>query len=37
MWFAEEEDKLGKHQEVYKGWADGVFYSCENTQGSLQL
>ena len=29
MWFAEEEDILGKHQEFYKGWADGVFYSCD--------
>ena len=28
-WFAEEEDILGKHQEFYKGWADGVFYSCD--------
>ena len=29
LWFAEEEDVLGKHQEFYKGWADGVFYSCD--------
>ena len=29
LWFAEEEDILGKHQEFYKGWADGVFYSCD--------
>ena len=25
LWFAEEEEILGKHQEFYKGWADGVF------------
>ena len=29
LWFAEEEDILGKNQEFYKGWADGVFYSCD--------
>ena len=29
LWFAEEEDILAKHQEFYKGWADGVFYSCD--------
>ena len=29
LWFAEEEDILGKYQEFYKGWADGVFYSCD--------
>ena len=29
LWFAEEEDIIGKHQEFYKGWADGVFYSCD--------
>ena len=29
LWFAEWEDILGKHQEFYKGWADGVFYSCD--------
>ena len=29
LWFAEEEEILGKHQEFYKGWADGVFYSCD--------
>ena len=29
LWFAEEEDILGKHQEFYKGWAAGVFYSCD--------
>ena len=29
LWFAEKEDILGKHQEFYKGWADGVFYACD--------
>tara|TARA_B100000524_G_scaffold318886_1_gene198589 strand:- start:119 stop:607 length:489 start_codon:yes stop_codon:yes gene_type:complete len=29
LWFAEEEDILGKQQEFFKGWADGVFYSCD--------
>ena len=29
LWFAEEEDIVGKHQQFYKGWADGVFYSCD--------
>ena len=29
LWFAKEEDILGKYQEFYKGWADGVFYSCD--------
>ena len=29
LWFAEEENILGKQQEFYKGWADGVFYSCD--------
>ena len=28
LWFAEEEDILGKHQQFFKGWADGIFYSC---------
>ena len=28
LWYAEEEDILGKHQEFFKGFADGVFYSC---------
>ena len=27
LWFAEEENILGKQQEFSKGWADGVFYS----------
>ena len=25
--FAEEEDILGKQQDFFKGWADGIFYS----------
>ena len=29
LWFAEEEEILDKHQEFHKGWADGVFYSCD--------
>ena len=29
MWFAKEEDIVGKQQEFYKGWADGAFYSCD--------
>ena len=29
LWFAKEEDILGKQQEFFKGWADGVFYSCD--------
>ena len=29
LWFAEEENILGKQQEFSKGWADGVFYSCD--------
>ena len=30
LWFAEEEDILGKQQEFFKGWADGTFYSCDH-------
>ena len=29
LWYAEEEDILGKQQAFFKGWADGVFYSCD--------
>lgn len=28
-WFSEPEEIIGKHQEFYKGWAEGVFYSCD--------
>ena len=28
LWYAEEEDIIGKQQEFFKGWADGIFYSC---------
>ena len=28
LWFAEEEEILGKQQEFFKGWSDGIFYSC---------
>ena len=27
-WFSKPEDIIGKYQEFYKGWAEGVFYSC---------
>ena len=29
FWFAEEANIFGKQQEISKGWADGVFYSCD--------
>lgn len=29
LWFAEEEDILGKLQEFFKERVDGVFYSCD--------
>ncbi len=29
LWFANEKDLLGKHQEFNKGFAQGVFYSCD--------
>lgn len=29
LWFAEEQDIIGKQQEFYKGWAEGAFYSCD--------
>ncbi len=29
LWFAEEVDILGKKQKFFKGWADGIFYSCD--------
>ena len=29
LWFAEEANIFGKQQEISKGWADGVFYSCD--------
>ena len=28
LWFAKEKDIIGKQQQFFKGWADGVFYSC---------
>ena len=28
-WFAEPDEIIGKYQEFYKGWAEGVFYSCD--------
>ena len=27
-WFSKPEDIIGKYQEFFKGWAEGVFYSC---------
>ena len=27
LWYAEEEDIIGKQHQFFKGWADGVFYS----------
>ena len=39
LWFAEEEDTLGKHQEFYKGWADGskkAFYVYEGAIITLE-
>ena len=29
LWYAEEEDIIGKQQQFFEGWADGVFYSCD--------
>ena len=29
LWFAEEEDILDKQQQFFKGWADGISYSCD--------
>ena len=28
-WFAKSENIIGKHQEFYKGFSEGVFYSCD--------
>ena len=29
LWYAEEKNILGKKQEFFKGWANGIFYSCD--------
>ena len=29
LWYAEEEEIIGKQQQFFKGWADGIFYSCD--------
>ena len=29
LWFAKKENIIGKYQEFNRGWADGVFYSCD--------
>ncbi len=29
LWYAEEKDILNKKQQFFKGWANGVFYSCD--------
>ena len=28
-WFSKSENIIGKHQEFYKGFSEGVFYSCD--------
>ena len=28
-WFAGTKEIIGKTQEFYKGWSEGVFYSCD--------
>lgn len=34
-WFSKPEDIIGKYQEFYKGWALGVFYSCNYAGQSM--
>ncbi|MAY69554.1 MAG: hypothetical protein CMK40_03450 [Porticoccaceae bacterium] len=34
-WFSKPEDIIGKYQEFYKGWAEGVFYSCNYAGQSM--
>ena len=29
LWYAEVKDILGKKQKFFKGWANGIFYSCD--------
>ena len=28
-WFADTKNIIGKTQDFYKGWSEGVFYSCD--------
>ena len=28
-WFSKSENIIGKYQEFYKGFSEGVFYSCD--------
>ena len=28
LWFGKENQIIGKFQQFNKGWADGIFYSC---------
>ena len=28
-WFADPSSIIGKDQEFFKGWAEGVFYECD--------
>ena len=34
-WFSKPEEIIGKYQEFYKGWAEGVFYSCDYAGQSM--
>ena len=34
-WFSKPEDIIGKYQEFFKGWAEGVFYSCNYAGQSM--
>jgi len=34
-WFAKPDEIIGKYQEFYKGWAKGVFYSCDYAGQSM--
>ena len=36
LWCAEEEVIIGKNQEFFKGFADGVFNSCDYAGQSQQ-
>ncbi len=29
LWYAKEEDIIGKQWQFFKGWADDIFYSCD--------
>lgn len=34
-WFADVKAIIGKNQEFYKGWSEGVFYSCDYAGQSM--